>query len=410
MTVRQVPWSPSLLRAPLGWWQERDALLKDGILALTLALLAFVPTLSNLGAQIGDLPERSADVLSVGLVLAQTLPLAVRRRWPAACLAVVAGAFAVYQALGFAPTFASVGLYAALYSAGVHQIRFRRGLAVVACAGYAVLAVVLDRLGSPLALPDYLAFWLALAAVWLVGRTVRTRRTEEAERRRLAAEVATADERARIARELHDVVTHHVTAMVVQADAAQFLLTSAPERAGEGLTAVSDTGRRALTELRYLLGVLEATGESASATPARADRTPALGQVEDLVEQARRSGQPVEFREQGERRPRSVDVELAAYRVVQEALTNAMKYAAGKPTRVLLRHGGEHIGIEVTTQGPADGPADGPATWQPGPVGGRGLAGLRARVRTLDGELVAGPRPEGGFEVRATIPSESVQE
>ncbi|MER7791572.1 histidine kinase [Streptomyces sp. NPDC097640] len=403
---RQAFWSLPLLQAPLDWWQERDAFLKDGILALTLTLLAFVPTLSNIGAQIGDLPERPANVLSVGLVLAQTLPLAVRRRWPAACLAGVAGAFAVHQSLGFATTFASMGLYLALYSAGAHQVRFRHGLAVVASVGYAMLAVVLDRLGSPQSIPDYLAFYLVLVAVWLVGSTVRTRRTEEAKRRRLAAEVATAAERARIARELHDVVTHHVTAMVVQADAAQFLLTSAPERAGEGLTAVSDTGRRALTELRYLLGVLEATGESASADQAGAGRAPTLGRVGDLAEQARRSGQPVEFSEQGERRPQSVDVELAAYRVVQEALTNAMKYAAGKPTRVLLRHSDEHIEIEVTT----DGPVAAPVTRKPGPAGGRGLAGLRARVRMLDGELEAGPRPEGGFEVCATIPSKPLQE
>ncbi|MDN3270872.1 sensor histidine kinase [Streptomyces sp. MA15] len=406
MTARRAPWSLPLLRAPLDRWRERDALLKDGVLALTLTLLSFVPTLSAVGAQIGDLPERPADALGVGLVLAQTLPLAVRRRWPAAALAVVAGAFAAHQALGFATTFASMGLYLALYSAGAHQVRFRRGLAAVASAGYAALAVVLDRLGSPQSLPDYLAFWLVLAAVRTVGSTVRGRRTEEAERRRLAAEAAAAAERARIARELHDVVTHHVTAMVVQADAAQFLLTSAPDRAGESLTAVSDTGRRALTELRYLLGVLEATGESASADLARADRAPAPGRVGDLVEQARRSGQPVEFGEEGERRPRSVDVELAAYRVVQEALTNAMKYAAGRPTRVLLRHGDQHIGIQVTT----DGPVAGPVTRAPGPAGGRGLAGLRARVRMLDGELEAGPRPEGGFEVRATIPSEPVQE
>ncbi|MEW2069521.1 histidine kinase [Streptomyces sp. NPDC007346] len=403
---RQLTWNIPLLRASLGRWQERDALLKDGVLALALTLLAFVPPLSRIGAQIGDLPERPANVLGVGLVLAQMVPLAVRRRWPAACLAVIAGAFAVHQALGFATTFASMGLYLALYSAGAHQVRFRHGLVVVAGAGYAVLAVVLNRLGSPNALPDYLAFSLALAAAWLVGSTVRTRRTEEAKRRRLAAEVATAAERARIARELHDVVTHHVTAMVVQADAAQFLLTSAPERAGEGLTAVSDTGRRALTELRYLLGVLEATGEAASADPAGVGRAPALGRVGDLVEQARRSGQPVEFGERGERRPRSVDVELAAYRVVQEALTNALKYAPGKPTRVLLRHGDEHIETVVTTEGPAAPPV----ARKPGPAGGRGLAGLRARVRMLDGQLEAGPRPGGGFEVRATIPSQPLQE
>jgi signal transduction histidine kinase len=401
----QAPCSRALLRAPLGWWEERDAFLKDGVLALVLALLSFVPTLSNIGAQIGDLPERPASALSVGLILAQTLPLAARRRWPAGCLAVVAGAFVAHQALGFATTFGSLGLYLALYSAGAHQVRFRRGLASVVSAGYAVLALVLDRLGSPQGIADYLAFYLTLAAFWLVGSTVRTRRAEEAQRRQLTAEVAAAAERARIASELHDVVTHHVTAMVVQADAAQFLLTSAPDKAREGLSAVSDTGRRALTELRYLLGVLEATGESASANPA-----PTLGRLGDLVEQARRSGQPVEFGEQGERRAQSVDVELAAYRVVQEALTNAMKYAAGQTTRVLVRHGEERIEIKVTTDGPTAAPSPPPALRKPDVAGGRGLAGLRARVRMVNGELEAGPRPEGGFVVHATIPSHPAPE
>ncbi|MFJ9894268.1 sensor histidine kinase [Streptomyces sp. NPDC091280] len=420
----RAPW----LRVPLARWRERDALLKDGVLALVLTLLAFVPTLSVIGAQIGDLPERPANALGLGLVLAQTLPIAVRRRWPAGCLVVVAAAFAAHQALGFATTFGSMGLYLALYSAGAHQVRFRLGLAGVASAGYVVLAVVLHRLGSPQHTMDYLAFYLVLAAVRLVGGGVRGRRREEAERRRLAAELATAAERARIARELHDVVTHHVTAMVVQADAAQFLITSAPERATTAMASVSDTGRRALTELRYLLGVLEATGESTSEGSARGGssdggRGPALGTVGDLVEQARRSGQPVEFSERGEPLPRSVDVELAEYRVVQEALTNAMKYATGRPTRVVVRHGGECVEIRVSTDGPGPGPGlgsvpgpDSDSDSGPGqgpvpgpslvPGGGRGLAGLRVRVRMLDGELEAGPRPGGGFEVRATIPSQ----
>ncbi|HXA60252.1 MAG TPA: histidine kinase [Streptosporangiaceae bacterium] len=411
--VPQAPWRTPLLRAPLDWWEERDGSVKDGVLTLVLTLLAFVPTLSNIGAQLGDLPGRPADALSVVLTLAQTLPLAVRRRWPALCLPVVGGAFAVHQALGCPTTFGSVGLYLALYSAGAHQVsyrHYRRTLVAAASAGYVVLAVVLHSLGSPQRFGDYLAFYLGLAVFWLAGSAMRRWRAEEAERRRLAAEVATAAERARIARELHDVVTHHVTAMVVQADAAQFLLTSAPERAGEGLAAVSDTGRRALTELRHLLGVLEATGESAAADPARADRAPTLGKVGDLVEQTRLSGQPVEFTEQGVRRPRTVDVELAAYRVVQEALTNAMKYAAGQRTLVLVRHGEEHVEIEVTTGGPAPSSPAASAARTPGSAGGRGLGGLRERVRILDGELVAGPRPDGGFSVRAVIPSTPVQE
>ncbi|TDD81685.1 sensor histidine kinase [Actinomadura rubrisoli] len=403
-------WTARLPRTALGWWDERDASVKDGVLAGILTLLAFVPTLSNIGAQIGDLPGRPADVLSVGLTLAQTLPLAVRGRWPAVCLTVVGGAFAVHQALGCPATFGTVGLYVALYSAGAHQVSYRRPLAAAASAGYAVLAVVLHRFGSPQRFGDYLAFYLGLALVWLMGTAVRKWRAEDAERRRLSAEVATAAERARIARELHDVVTHHVTAMVVQADAAQFLIGSAPERAGEGLAAVSDTGRRALTELRYLLGVLEATGGSATADPGRA---PALGKVGDLVEQARMSGQPVEFTEQGTRRPQSVDVELAAYRVVQEALTNAMKHAPGRRTVVDVRHGEKRIEIEVTTDGPALAPPTVPGAREarpPGQGGGRGLDGLRERVRMLDGELGTGSRPDGGFVVRAVIPSTPIQE
>ncbi|MFE5239084.1 MULTISPECIES: sensor histidine kinase [unclassified Streptomyces] len=402
-------WRPSLPQRPLGRLTRSRQDVKDGGLALVLTVLAFVPTLSQIGAQIGELPDRPPSPLSIGLTLAQTLPLAVRTRRPAACLAVVGCAFAVHQALGCPATFGSVGLYAALYSAGAHQDSFRRALAAAAGAGYAVLAVVLHRLGSPERLPDYLAFSLFLAGVWLVGNGVRKRRAEEAERRRLAAEVAADAERARIARELHDVVTHHVTAMVVQADAAQFLLTSAPERAGEGLAAVSDTGRRALTELRHLLGVLEATGQSASASES-ADRAPTLGKVADLVARARMSGQPVEFTERGGRRTRSVDVELAAYRVVQEALTNAMKHAAGQRTQVLVRHGDERIEIEVATEGPASSPATAPTARHEARGGGRGLTGLRERVRMLDGELVAGPRPDGGFHVRAVIPAQSAQE
>ncbi|MFJ3927492.1 sensor histidine kinase [Streptomyces sp. NPDC090022] len=280
----------ALLRVPRTWWEGRAAPVKDCALAVVLTLLAFVPTLSNLGAQIGDLQVRHAGAVSVGLTLAQTLPLAVRRRYPAVCLVVVGAAFAVHQALGSPTTFASVGLYLALYAAGAYQVRSRRALAAVASVGYAVLAVVLHDLGSPQGLADYLAFYASLVVVWLAGSVVRRWRAEEAERRRLAAEMAQAAERARIARELHDVVTHHVTAMVVQADAAQFLIGSAPERAEEGLAAVSSTGRRALTELRYLLGVLEATGETAPADPAPADRAPTPGACRRRAQPGGRAG------------------------------------------------------------------------------------------------------------------------
>jgi signal transduction histidine kinase len=384
------------VRAVIRQWPGYPVLVRDTALAVSVAVLAFVPTVSHLGPEIGDLPARHAGtVVGLVLTLGLCLPLAVRSRWPAVCLVVIGSAFAVDQVLGYPDTFSKVGLLLALYAAGAHLSRFRRGLGAAVTAAYVVLAVVLHAMGSPQRFLDYLAFYLIMAVIWLAGAGMRRWRAEQAERERLAAEVAAATERARIARDLHDVVTHHVTAMVVQADAAQFLLDTEPARAGDGLSAISGTGRQALTELRALLDVLEVTGES----PATA-RTPTIGRVSDLVEQARRSGQPIEWTEQGVGRPRSIDVELAAYRVVQETLTNAIKHATGQPTTVLLRHDEEHIEIEVTTTGPAV------AAPVP-PSGGRGLSGLRERVRMLDGDLVAGPRPDGGFRVHALIPSGS---
>ncbi|MEU6125308.1 histidine kinase [Streptomyces sp. NPDC047123] len=400
MTTARTVWTgmPGMPGARYRWARGHDTLVRDGLLALLLTLTAFIPTLSTIGAQIGDLPERPAGASSVALTLAQTLPLVGRRHRPAACLAVIAGAFAVHQALGYATTFGSLGLYAALYSAGAHQAHHRRVLPAAASAGYAALAVLLHHLGSPQGAMDFLAFYLALAGFWLLGRAVRARRAHEAEHRRLVAEVATATERARIARELHDVVTHHVTAMVIQTDAAQFLIPGAPGRAAEALIAVSDTGRRALTELRSMLDVLEATGDGAAA-PRGDERSPATGELAELVAQARRSGQPVEFTEHGASSPHPVDIELTAYRTVQEALTNAMKYAPGQPTSVSVRHTATQLEVTVIT----DGPQVPPAKALPG--GGRGLSGLRARVQALHGELHAGPRPTGGFEVRATLPT-----
>ncbi|MEL7978147.1 histidine kinase [Isoptericola sp. F-RaC21] len=395
MPATSAPARGQRLRAALGRWRTLQPTARDGLLAAALAALALVPTLSAIGVELGDLPSRPPDVLAVVLVLGQCLPLAARRRRPAACLAVVGAAFALHEALSYPPTFASVGLYVAVYSAAAHLARSRGRVAALATVAYAGLAVALAALGSPNRLPAFLAFYLVLAVVWAGGAGVRRWRAEEVEHRRLAAAAATAQERARIARELHDVVTHHVTAMVVQADATQYLLPARPDRAGEGLEAISDTGRRALTELRYLLGALEATGE-----PETAERAPAPGRVSHLVEQARRSGQPVEWTEDGDARPRPDAVELAAYRVVQESLTNALKHAAGRPTAVRVRHFDDRLEVEVTTQGP--GVPGAPAV----PSGGRGLAGLRERVRVLDGDLDAGPTPDGGFAVRALIPTD----
>ncbi|MER5689075.1 histidine kinase [Streptomyces sp. NPDC002205] len=285
---------------------------------------------------------------------------------------------------------------------GAHQERLRRAVPLAATGGYLVFDVVLYALGSPDGLTDFLVYYLVLVAMWGLGVLVRGRRAHEAERRRLSAQAAIDAERGRLARELHDVVTHHVTAMVVQAGAAQYL-TGSPDRIGEALDAINGTGRRALAELRFLLGVLEATGESAPK-----ERTPLPGRVPDLVEQTRAGGQPIELVEDGEQRDMDIGARLAAYRVVQESLTNAVKYAAGRPTLVRLTHAPDWTDIEVTTAQAADGAPVSAALRDGGPhvSGGRGLTGLRERVEMLGGEFAAGPRPEGGFRVHARIPTE----
>jgi signal transduction histidine kinase len=400
-------WTAGRFGSLAGRWRSQDTAVRDGALAVILAAAAFVPGLSSVGAQFGDLPLRPADVLAALLVLGQTLPLAVRTRWPAPSLAAVGTCFAVHESLGYPPTFGSLGLYLALYSAGAWQDRLRRLLATAATAGYVIFSVVLHLLGSPQRLADYAIFYLALAAFWVIGAFVRRHRAEEAERRESKAREAASAERSRIARELHDVVTHHVTAMVVQADAGQFL-TAWPDRVAQNMTAISGTGRRALAELRYLLAVLEATGE-----PLPAGRSPALGTLRDLVEQTRIGGQPVEFIEEGASLPLAVGAELAVYRVVQEALTNAIKHAAGRRTVVRVDHEPGLVDIEVTTTGAilaGTGETEPASPAAPGglqPAAGRGLAGLHERVGMLGGEFMAAPQPGGGFRVHARIPSRS---
>jgi signal transduction histidine kinase len=378
---------------------------------LVLTVLAFTTPLSRIGAQFGDLPAHGGGLVNVVLTLGQTLPLAVRTRWPGICLAVAGTSFALHEVLGQPMTAGSLGVYFALYSAGAHQRHHRWVVPLAATGGYVVFTIALWALGSPDGFADYLVFYMVLAVVWGLGVQVRGRRAHEVERRRLSAQAAIAAERSRLARELHDVVTHHVTAMVVQAGAAQYL-TAWPERVTEALDAIGGTGRRALGELRFLLGVLEATGDSAP-------RMPMPGRVPDLVEQTRSGGQPVELVEEGEQPAMAVGAQLTAYRVVQEALTNAVKHAAGRQTLVRLAHSPDWSDVEVITAGDdraADGAADGAqallsdvsAGGRGGGQhvsGGRGLSGLRERVEMLGGEFVAGPSPQGGFRVHARIPT-----
>ncbi|MDL4815530.1 sensor histidine kinase [Actinomadura opuntiae] len=378
-----------------GLWERYDVTVRDLPLGLLLVAMSLVPSLHGVGTQLGYLPDRPFDALGVAAVALECLPLAVRRRWPDVCLALVAAGFAIDQLRGY-HTVAGTALPIVLISTGAHLERSRRPLMAVASAAYVVLAVALERQGAGEGVEGYVTFYLALCLAWGAGAWLRSTRAAEAERRRHVAEATRTAERTRIARELHDVVTHHVTAMVVQAEAARYL-TAAPDRLEETLTAVSDTGRRAITDLRHLLDLLN---PDHTAGAAAGGRTASTGDIAELVDQTRRAGQPVEFVRQGEPAEPAGGAEFVAYRVVQEALTNALKYAHGSATRVRVRHAEKEITVEIANDG------SGSRTRSPG-GGGRGLTGLRERVEALDGDFTAGPGADGGFAVTARIPTGS---
>ncbi|WP_285497502.1 histidine kinase dimerization/phosphoacceptor domain-containing protein, partial [Actinomadura sp. NBRC 104425] len=288
-------------------WRRCDVTVRDLPLALLLTVMSLLPALQGDGTRIGEQPARAYDALAVAAVALQGLPLTVRRRWPAVCLLLVALGFAVDQLRDY-HAYAGAALPVALLSAGAHLERHRRLTVIGLSAAYVPLAVALDRLGSTAGVAEYVMFYVTLAGAWGIGAWLRSTRAAEAERRRRVAEATRAAERARIARDLHDVVTHHVTAMVVQAEAARYL-TAAPDRLDATLSAVTDTGRRAITDLRHLLDVLNPDHQGA------ADRTPSTGDLHALVEQTRQAGQPVEFTMEGTPARAGGSAELVAFRV-----------------------------------------------------------------------------------------------
>jgi signal transduction histidine kinase len=364
---------------------------RDVLLAAVITVLSFVPGLADKGTALGwPVPHRSLDLLATVLVLGHSLPLALRTRSPVTCLTLVSAAFAAYQCLGYRPTFATCALYIALYSAGSYQLRRRRLTVAVWSAGFAALALGLTILGSPNRPHEYAEFFATPAACWLAGTLVRRRLGEQAGEQQRRLEAARREERDSLARDLHDVVTHHVTAMVMQADAGRYVPPD--DRAGieKGLSAIGDTGRRALADLRHLLGVLSPGHD--------APRAPATGSLHELVDRVRSAGQPVELIESGHPRRVGDVAELTAYRVVQEALTNALKYAPGRITTVRVSSAiPGQLAVEVTTEGPASGAPD------RAPSGGRGLTGLRQRVSQTGGQMDSYLREDGGFVVSATL-------
>jgi signal transduction histidine kinase len=254
---------------------------------------------------------------------------------------------------------------------------------------------------------------LILTAVWVFGDSRRTRReqVEMIEERAVRAErerdeqarLAVREERTRIAREMHDIVAHSVSVMVVQAGAARRLVERDPHAAAEAAGQVEATGRDALREMRRAVGVLRADGEGdvtgASGPPAALEPQPALSDVPALVAGYRDAGLDVRLRTDGEHCPLPSGVELAAFRIIQEALTNTIKHAGPARAEVRIVYGPDALTVVVADDGRGAG-------FEPGP-GGHGIAGMRERVTVYDGDLDAGPHPGGGFRVRARLPLEA---
>jgi signal transduction histidine kinase len=358
-------------------------------------------------------PSLAATYFIVLGVMLTTAPLAFRRRYPAGAFSAIMAAVLATNGHASTVTFAAV-LFAA-YSAIVYSRYRRLALLCVFTAAAIVTAAFPDTTPPVPARFTALLVLLPTAAVAVAMQTWRRRAGDSAERLRRAeagheaqTRRAVEAERARIASELHDVVTHNVSVMVVQAGAARRVLASSPEQAREAQTAVEAllaveaSGRTAMGELRHLLGLLAPAGDPGpGGEEAMLVPQPGLEQVGALVDRVRAAGLAAELVTEGARDvPPGVD--LAAYRVVQEALTNVIKHAGGARAVVRLVYGERELVITVTDDGS-------PAGYRPpgsrGP-GGRGLIGLRERLGLYGGELDAGPRPGGGWRVRASFPLE----
>ncbi|WP_230858922.1 sensor histidine kinase [Actinoplanes aureus] len=226
--------------------------------------------------------------------------------------------------------------------------------------------------------------------------------------RQVAARTAVDEERARIARELHDIVSHNVSVMIVQAGAAREVLTTMPDEAVGALEAVEKAGRTTMTELRHLLGLLApaADGEEDHEGTDLAPQ-PTLSSLSRLIDRIAFAGLPVEVRVSGEPRPLPSGIDVTAYRIVQEALTNALKHGAGGKAEVTIRYADHALRVEVLTTGPSVLTGGAPSSAGHGDGAGRGLLGLRQRVAVYGGDLDARRRLGGGYRVRARIPLEA---
>jgi signal transduction histidine kinase len=390
-------------------------------LALAVALAIY-----NVGSLIPEAKQLQLPYVAFMLVVLQALPLAWRRRWPVAVFFAVGIPRTVYDQLNL--NFAPLPLGPAIaYYTVMDRSSTRVRVAISAVLLYGIVrSQMLPGHSEPY---DFFVDVLQFAVAGTLGILSRTRRAyvqevedraehAEAERAQQVA-LAAAAERARIARELHDVVAHHVSLMAVQSEAAAALLPGRPEDASKSVEIIGRTAREALTELRRLLGVLrgpaDVDGRAATAP------SPSISQLDDVLGQVRRAGIAVDLRIEGSPGKLPPGVDLAAYRIVQEALTNTVKHSGAYQAAVTVSYEPGYVTVSVTDTGngavaiTVDGKANGvprsraPARDGGGPgladSGGFGLAGIAERVASCGGKLTVGPGDAGGFAVTARLPA-----
>jgi signal transduction histidine kinase len=333
-----------------------------------------------LGVAEGLLRSSWFEVAASILIVA---PLFARRRFPfgapvAVGIAIACASFVDHSVVyDLAPAAAGV---AATFLVGMAQPPSRAVAGLALTFAVAAVATHNDPGGG---IDDFAVIALGLTPCWLLGVALRRKHEE--------AELALADERARIARELHDIVGHSVSVMTVQAAAVRRLLRPEQERERDALLAVEHTGREALAEMRRMVGVLRRSEEAETLAP-----QPGLDQLEALVEKARRAGLPVDLRIDGTAVELPPGIDLAAYRVVQEGLTNALKHAHATRAEVHVRYVDGQVEVSVANDGRSERDAHG---------SGHGLVGMRERVAVYGGELEAGPQPAGWFRLRVRLPA-----
>jgi signal transduction histidine kinase len=372
---------------------KRRALIDVGFpLVLAAVALAEAVTSSDI-----DAPWPVIAMFTLGT----TLPLIWRRRAPLVVLTTTLACVAIPDTtheIGNSASAPFAGLLVAAYASGAYTSR-RDGRIAAAIIGVMVVLTAI-AIGEDV-FGDALFIGGIMFAVWGTATIVRSRqelaaalaaRTVELEHERdNSARLAVAEERARIARELHDVVAHNLSIMVVQAGAERRALGDERPETSEVLETIESTGRAAMAEMRRLLGMLRRSDDELALAP-----QPSLRYLGDLVEQVREAGMPVELRIEGDERPIAPGIDLSAYRIVQEALTNALKHAGPANARVTVRYGERELDIEI-----AD---DGPGLAEPDPAGGHGLVGMRERVALFGGDLATGRQNGGGYAVRARLP------